>query len=161
MPFSTPEKYRRKVTVQFNEEDFLTEQHHRDTVNIHSILKRFEITGIMDHVNQYEGQYVEMLDPPDYHEAQNKIAMIDDMFMTLPASLRREFENDPGKFVEYMNNPDNYEDIIEKGLNASHLSVAPDRDRYNDPVPQGTEPDTAPRDGHEHAQAQSTKSKGE
>jgi phage internal scaffolding protein len=42
-------------------------------------------------------------------EAQNR-------FMELPAKVRKEFDNDPGAFLAFLENPNNYDRAIELGL---------------------------------------------
>ena len=42
----------------------------------------------------------------DYHEAVNRLAQAEDDFMALPASVRAACDNDPGLFLEYVNDPE-------------------------------------------------------
>lgn len=99
----------------------LTEQHHKKDCDIHHIMKRFEETGILNHVAQYEGQYANFLDAPNYQEAQNLIAEANSMFETVPAKIRAKFANDPGQYVSFMTDPANIAEIEALGLDAEHL----------------------------------------
>lgn len=99
----------------------LTEQHHKKDCDIHHIMKRFEETGIVNHVAKVQGRYENFLDAPNYQEAQNLIAEANSMFETVPARIRAKFANDPGQYVSFMTDPANIAEIQELGLDASHL----------------------------------------
>ena len=99
----------------------ITEQHHKDECDIHYIMKQYEETGIVTHTNNVQGSYADFLGVPDFQEAQQAIADAKSMFQMVPAKIRAAFENDPGKFVEFMTNPENIYEIEQFGLNADHL----------------------------------------
>jgi phage internal scaffolding protein len=103
--------------------DGLTEQSHKQECDMHHIYKRALRQGIdalNDNtlVNWQESNY---LGVPDYQAAMNMIAKTDQMFDQVPAEIRRKFENDPAKFVDFMSNPDNYQAIQDMGLSTTHL----------------------------------------
>lgn len=116
----------------------LTEQSHAESCDIHHIMRKYEKTGIIDHVNRVQGTYENYAGAPDFQEAQNIIAEAKSMFETVPATIRRAFDNDPGRFVSYMTDPANIEGIEKLGLDASHLK--PDEDLINP----ATRPDPTP-----------------
>lgn len=99
----------------------LTEQKHKEDVQIQNIMRKARKTGVLSHVNQYKGTYGEFADAPTYHEAQNVIAEANSMFETVPSQIRKQFKNDPSEYVSFMQNPENYEAIAEMGLDNSHL----------------------------------------
>lgn len=119
----TNPKVRRRVQLDFSDSPSLTEQAHKDEVSIHHIMKRYKKTGVIQHVNQYEGTYGDFTDAPGYTEAQNIIASANSMFETVPSHIRTEFGNDPGQFLKFMQNPDNRDEIEAYGLSTSHLPV--------------------------------------
>lgn len=53
---------------------------------------------------------------PDYQTALNQVILAQQMFDELPSQVRKEFNNNPTEFVEYCQNTDNYEHLIELGL---------------------------------------------
>ncbi len=134
----TPEKFRRKVGISFIGHPSKTEQAHGDTVSIHSIMKRYRKTGVLDHVSKYEGTYMDMAEAPQFQEAQNIIADAKSMFETVPSHIRKDFGNDPMNFVEFMQNPDNRSEIEEYGLSSSHLPVNLDNNNQELPLPTPT-----------------------
>lgn len=87
-----------------------------EACDINNIMKRYERDGIIDHVNKYQGRYDDVADAVDYHTALNIAHRADAMFMTLPASVRDRFNNDPGAFLEFAQDPKNLDAMIEMGL---------------------------------------------
>lgn len=113
----------------------LTEQSHKESCSMQFILKKYAKTGVIEHTNQYQGQYMDLPGEMDLHQAQNIIATANSMFETLPAVIRADFENDAGKFLAFMQEPDNKDQIEAYGLSSSHLPIEED---YDDPVPNHT-----------------------
>lgn len=87
-----------------------------DACDINNIMKRYERDLIIDHVNRYQGQYADVTGMVDYHTAQNIVTRSLEAFMTLPASVRDQFNNDPGKFLEFADDPQNADAMREMGL---------------------------------------------
>jgi len=85
----------------------MTKQSFKDECDINNIVKRFEATGIIDHINQAhaKGLYTDLPEALDLQTGLNMIAQAEAAFMALPAAARSEFDNDPVKFVEAFHNP--------------------------------------------------------
>jgi len=103
------------------EGESMTEQAHRDEVKIQNIIAKHQKTGLLNHVSKYEGTYSDMASATDFTEAQNIIAEAKSMFETVPSEIRAIFDNQPEKFLDFMQNQENIESIEEMGLDASHL----------------------------------------
>lgn len=99
----------------------LTEQHHKASVDIHTIMRKFKEQGIFEHTSQHAGTYGDYLNCPDFQQAAQHIAEAESMFESVPAEIRLQFDNHPGKFVSFMTDPDNVEAIQGMGFNADHL----------------------------------------
>lgn len=54
--------------------------------------------------------------PESYHEALNLVVNAKQSFMTLDADLRARFDNDPQKFLDFVSDPENRDELIELGL---------------------------------------------
>lgn len=134
MSISTPQRYRRRVSVRFDEPmemrspnqpvpafQSLTEQCHKDECDIHVIMKKFKEQGVITHVNAHKGTYGDYANAPSYHEAQNIIAEAASLFESVPAHIRAAMDNDPQQFVDFMQNPRNRDEMKELGLDTSHL----------------------------------------
>ena len=86
--------------------DGRTKQSFRDVTDINKILVRAQKAGTISHLAKYEGFYGDFAEF-DFSEAQNKIAKANTIFAELPSELRSEFDQNPRKFFEYANDPEN------------------------------------------------------
>lgn len=99
-----------KVDIKTGElvkEPSRTKQSFKDECDINNIVRRFEATGILDHVNRAaaQGLYVDLPDGLDLQASLEIVRVANEAFAALPAATRSEFDNDPVKFVEAFNNP--------------------------------------------------------
>ncbi|AXL14630.1 internal scaffolding protein [Microviridae sp.] len=131
MSFNT--QPRKRVAINFEGCLALTEQHHKDECDIHNIMRKQKKTGVIEHVNAYQGTYGEMPTGNEFHENMNIIAKAQTMFETVPSHLRNMFENDPAKFLDFMQDPKNKNKMEELGLDASHLPEP--AENLNTPAP--------------------------
>ena len=120
----------------------LTEQSHKAECDVNTILAKFRQNGLVDHVLDVGGQYGDYSGAVDFHTALNQVREATEMFMTLPADLRKEFDNDPGAFLEWTESATE-EDLREKGLlpepTVQPPSEAPAEPVAADPVEPATE----------------------
>lgn len=96
--------------------DSETHQSFADACNINNIIRKYRTTGLVDHVNRYQGNYTDYSNPVDYQTALNTIIAADEVFMSLPSDIRSRFENDPGKFLNFVDDPKNADALVEMGL---------------------------------------------
>jgi len=99
----------------------LTEQAHKDKTDMHNIMRQYERTGIIEHTAKYKGQYGNFIHALDFRSATTLIVQAEEMFLSVPSKLRKRFNNDPSEYIDFMQNPDNYEEIRKMGLDPSHL----------------------------------------
>lgn len=94
-------------TGELVKEPSMTKQSFKDECDINNIVRRFEVTGILDHVNRAaeQGAYLDLPDGLDLQVGLNMIEQANAAFMALPAATRAEFDNDPVKFVDAFHNP--------------------------------------------------------
>lgn len=120
-------KKRVRVQKSFNTPS-LTRQSDKDACNINTIMRQYEKTGVIDHLNQNKGDYGNFIGFKDYHSSLNQILAADEMFQTIPAQIRGLFDNDAGKFLHFAQNPENHSEMVKLGLatqRASEPAVAP------------------------------------
>ena len=91
--------------ITFDPKENLTEQSHKEELNINNILARFQRTGVIDHVKEHGPQYADV-PAIDYREAMEIVTSSNSMFAELPSRARKYFDNDPAKFLEAMQNPE-------------------------------------------------------
>lgn len=95
-----------------------TQQQFKDQCDINNILKSYQETGTINHLNPNKALFTEFMEIPthDFLDAMNIVAYAKSSFEQLPAHVRSRFENDPAKLVEFCNNPNNLDEAIKLGL---------------------------------------------
>lgn len=83
-----------------------TQQHFRDECDVNTILRRFISEGVLSHVQQYGGEYVDV-PAIDFQTAMNTITRAQEMFDELPAVVRQRFNNHAGEFLAWVQDPAN------------------------------------------------------
>lgn len=123
------ENGRRRSQIDFTADRGLTEQAHAKEADIHVIMRKAARTGMIEHINNRPKQYSDLASRPDFQEAMNIVAEAQSTFETIPAEIRARFRNDPAEFLDYINNPNNREDMEELGFTTDHLPPvqAPER----------------------------------
>lgn len=95
----------------------LTRQEFADECDVNALMARYEKTGEMIPGRQMrEPVYLDLSEVPDLHTAMNVMRDAEAGFMSLPASVRRVFENDVMSFVKFAEDPENLEQMREWGL---------------------------------------------
>ncbi len=112
-----------RVQVDFKGKG-LTKQSMRDECNINLIVARYVRTGCVDHLATYGSSYG-FATSVSFHEAMNVITKADQMFLDLPAEVRRRFNGEPGEFLDFVQNPENQEEMIKMGLANRREGVQP------------------------------------
>lgn len=132
----------------------ITEKHQAEDQDIHTILKRFGVTGgphlTLDPREPFYGDFSEA---GDLQRQFERVTEAFEAFHELPAELRARFENDPVMLLEFMEDPANIAEGVQIGLyDESALRRAPTPEEAPiapaaDPVeptrdapPQGTPP---------------------
>jgi len=88
----------------------------KDECDINNILRQYQKTGVINHVRDNPGQYVDLPEVPDYQEALNIVIAAGEAFDSLPGSVRQRFNNDAATFLEFMDEENNYDESVELGL---------------------------------------------
>lgn len=118
------------------EEPSLTHQSMSEACDINNIMKRYEKTGIIEHVVTHKGDYADFSDSSDYLESLLKVTEAQDMFNSLPADIRAKFANEPANFLDFVDDPTNRPEMARMGLlteEAAQRVLAPE----TAPVPNG------------------------
>jgi len=123
VPFRTA--YGQKLKVAIATGDGLTEQNHKDETDINNIVRKYNKTGLIDHLNQFEKQYGDMTGY-DYQDAMNTVAAANTMFEGLPSAIRNKFDNDPAKFINFVDDESNADKLVEMGLAKPKVSTPVD-----------------------------------
>ncbi len=114
-----------RVQVFFDDDDGVTRQSMAAECDINNIMAKFQKTGALTHFSRHQARYG-FADSVTFHDAMNIVAEGDSMFADLPSSLRTRFENDPGRFLDFVQDPKNAEELVSLGLaEARALDSAP------------------------------------
>jgi len=106
------------------EDASLAQQHFKDECDINNILRQFNLTGVLPE-SPLSPRYGDFTGIGDYHTALNQVIAAEDEFMSLPATLRARFENDPAQLIEFLDKPENLDEAISLGLVENKPAVMP------------------------------------
>lgn len=104
----------RPFALHFKDES-LTQQHAKDSCDINKIMERYLRKGVIDHVNRRQPEYGEVI-AGDYRVWMDKLNAVQEMFMELPAEIRKRFENKPEEFLAYVQDPSNAGELEKLGM---------------------------------------------
>lgn len=136
--------YGPKVKVQtINTQPSMTKQSFAQETDVNWIVAQYQRTGVLAHRDVHEGNYGEFDHAVDFHEALNIVREAEELFMTVPSNIRNQFENDPGQFLAFVQDPANIEEMREMGLAKPQR---PEPAPPADPVPEAplAQPDSPP-----------------
>ena len=108
-----------KPTTVCPPEDNRTQSKFYRETEINSILGRYAKTGILGKgpgLGSTPPQFGDFTNGSDYHDSQNKIQSAQQAFQGLPSHLRNHFDNDPGKLLEFIGDPENRDEAVSLGL---------------------------------------------
>lgn len=112
MSFYRPHK---RVTLDCGDQ-LMTKQSHKDECDIHNILKQYQRTGIINHINSKQPLFTDLPSNLDYQNSMNLLLQAQDSFASLPSSVRDYFNNDPGRFLAAFQDPNQADKLREFGL---------------------------------------------
>lgn len=101
--------------VEFLPDSSLTHQSFKEECDINTIMRRFAVTGeLPDNVRvpqyqEYEGVF-------DFQTAMNLVRTSQEAFEAMPATVRDRFNNDPARFMDFVNDADNYDEALKMGI---------------------------------------------
>jgi phage internal scaffolding protein len=123
--FNSAYSSRKRVSLDTGKES-MTQQNFKKECDINNIMRKYQKTGLVDHVAKYQGDYSDVSNVPTYHEALGIIQSAHTAFDSLPSNIRKKFENDPGKFLAFVDDPANVDEMREMGLlNPVQVEQAP------------------------------------
>lgn len=116
--FTTEYTHSRERSLNFateNTEDSLTQQSDAKECDINIIMSRYQQTGQLP-AQTIEAMSGDFSNIPDYRAMVETLQHANETFASLPAKVRKEFDNDPAQFVGFVKNPENLEKMREMGL---------------------------------------------
>lgn len=101
--------------VSFEGTISLTKQSEADACDINNIMNTYTKTGVLP-VAEGNPLYGDFYDAPTFTEAMAVVAQANAQFASLPAELRAKFQNDPAQFLAFVDNGENYDELVKMGL---------------------------------------------
>jgi len=106
---------RRTQRMSFDGAKSRTKQEFVSECDINNIIKRYRVTGLMRQL-PLQPIYGDFTNIPSYQESLNVVIRGQEAFARLPSDIRTKFDNDPARFLEFMSDPKNEEEIYKLGL---------------------------------------------
>lgn len=100
--------------INFVDDPGFTQQHFKEECDINHILERYSQTGIVP--ERHGAFYGDFSDSIEYREALDQLMSTQNEFNALPARTRDFFGNDPGRFLDFVSNPENKQHFATIGL---------------------------------------------
>lgn len=123
-------------------DDGRTKQAFKDECDINNILWRAQRGQSISHLQKFGGEYGDFSDVDDLLTAMGRLQRGREIFDALPLELKREFQNDLGKFFRYVNDPANRDRLPElfPALAERGRQVLPIRTQTQAPVEPPADP---------------------
>lgn len=106
---------RKRVSIDLSKPK-MTDQSGLKASNINNIMEQYKRTGVLPEVRQKIARYVDNTEIPSLEEAHDIIVEAREMFMALPAQVRKLMDNDPTRLVEFIKDPENVDVLIKYGV---------------------------------------------
>lgn len=94
----------------------MTHQSFKNECDINFIMRKYQQTGLIDHVNQFNGDYSDLTENVDFQTALNITLDAQNAFDSLPSSLRKRFSNNPKEFLDFVSDESNIDEMKKIGL---------------------------------------------
>lgn len=113
-----------RVAYSFKKAVGRTKQSMRAECDINNIMKKYAKTGAIDHFSKHGAQYG-FVSSMSLQESIHTVQRAQEMFMDLPASVRKKFDNDPALFLAFAQDRRNLDEMRELGLAPKLVAKAP------------------------------------
>lgn len=98
-------------------DESLTEQAHVKELDVNQIVKRHS-KDLIQKANELMTSQFSMDNLPgnDFHEAMQIVQKASKSFTSLPSQVRKQFNNSPAQFLDFVQNPANTDAMVAMGL---------------------------------------------
>lgn len=91
----------RERVPQVNTEPSMTKTDHARGTDINDIIRKYNRTGVIDHLARAQGVYADVSSFGSYQDAVQRVEASRQLFDGLPAVIKDQFENDPAQFLDW------------------------------------------------------------
>lgn len=92
----------------------MTKQSFKESTDINKLLDRAAKGESLSHLQKHGAMYGDFSDIQDLLTAHERLKKGQQIFAELPAEVRKEFNQDPGQFFTWVNDPANKDNLAEK-----------------------------------------------
>lgn len=104
-----------QVEVEFTEESRVQE-HFQNSTNVNHIMARYQKTGDASILNRVRTEYGTFDQFQDLSQYTSKLARAEEAFSALPQSIQKQFDWQPSKMLEFIDDPRNFDEAVKIGL---------------------------------------------
>lgn len=104
-----------KVVLDSGSEPSRTKQSMKQECDINVIMGRYLKTGQIDHLNVHGPNYG-FASSQTFQECMEIVRTAEQMFADLPSETRARFQNRPGAFLDFVQDPKNVPEMVRMGL---------------------------------------------
>lgn len=109
-------RFSQRISVQLKcPEIGMTKQEFKKSCDANEIMRRYTRTGVLPEEKRRK-LYGDFSESVDYQEACNIVIQAEEQFMSLPSELRKKLDNDPAKFLNYVHDEANIDELREYGI---------------------------------------------
>lgn len=102
-----------EIFPESGENENMCDQQYVKECDINNLMRKYVMNALPD---PQKGVYADMSEVQDYRSALHIIKKAEDGFLALPSDVRSRFLNDPGKMIEFLQDPKNDEEAIKMQL---------------------------------------------
>ncbi len=126
-----------RVQINFPKDEGRTKQSFTEQCEINNIMARHQQGVAITHLNKNAANYG-FATSHDFAESMRIVKTAQDMFDGLPSTIRNRFANDPGQFLDFVQDADNRKEGEKLGIWQTMAEDAPQPDpEPKDPAPKG------------------------
>lgn len=93
-----------------------TIQSQADQADIKKILKKYRQVGIVDHLNDVKGRFMDVSEFTDLGDALRQVKVVEAEFMKLPSKVREVFNHDVAEYLDTAHDPEKRQALIDAGV---------------------------------------------
>ena len=125
-----------KITLDTGEGK--TVQSSKDECDVNTIIKRaIKAGGLLPDMISQNARYGDFSQVTDYQNSLNVVKHAQDQFNALSSTVRKRFDNDPAKFLDFATNPSNLSEMVTLGLaikTQSEIVKSDSQEKQSDPA---------------------------
>ena len=115
----------------------MTQQQFKDEVDINYIVSMYDSSGVMptfhgdgQPAQPVFGDFASL--PDNAQEMYNRMIEAKNNFDSLPLEVRKRFNYDPAAFLDFVDNPENLDELVAMGLATKTTAAVPNLDDNSD-----------------------------